>query len=306
MLRLAFSRLSLVKGNNAVSMTTRSMTAGVTIPTNLHLEDLEVVLEPEAATTPSIREEEFVFPPLKVTEALEVVKFKEPGIKTGEMVPLDPTLFGVALRKDIVHEVIRYQRAKVRQPKKTKRVGEISGSKKKPRPQKGQGLSQVGNKRNSAWRGGMKAHGPVIRDYSFSLNRKFRAMGMMICLSAKLREGNLHVFDSITADSPKTKDLLKLLEAHNLSTDKTIYIDNDFNMNFALASRNLGHVHPMQQEQANVYDLVRNEKLVISAQALQDLQERLLAQYTYNGKRRFYSFQKQLLDAATSRMGTDP
>ena len=61
----------------------------------------------------------------------------------------------------------------------------------------------------------------------------------------------------------------------------------------------------MLQEQANVYDMVRNEKLVISAPALLDLQERLLAQYMYSGKRRFYSFQKQLLDEATSRMETD-
>ena len=294
----------MATANPAITSSTRFMAAGVTIPANLQLDDMSALLEPEEATTPVIREEEFKFPPLKVAEALEVMKFQEPGVNTGEKVCLHPTLFGVALRKDIVHEVIRYQRAKMRQPKKTKRVGEISGSKKKPRPQKGQGLSQVGNKRNSAWRGGMKAHGPVIRDYSFSLNRKVRAMGMMICLSAKLREGNLHVFDSITTSSPKTKDLVKLLEGHELGTVKAIFIDNGFNMDFALASRNLEHVHPMLQEQANVYDIVRNEKMVISASALQDLQERLMAQYTYAGKRRFYSFQKQLLEEATSRYET--
>ncbi len=301
MLRLAFSRLSVATANPAITSSARFMAESVIVPANLHLDDMSALLEPEAATTPVIREEEFKFPPLKITEALEVMKFQEPGVNTGEKVCLHPTLFGVALRKDIVHEVIRYQRAKVRQPKRTKRVGEISGSKKKPRPQKGQGLSQVGNKRNSAWRGGMKAHGPVIRDYSFSLNRKVRAMGMMICLSAKLREGNLHVFDSITTSSPKTKDLVKLLEDHELGTIKAVFIDNGFNKDFALASRNLEHVHPMLQEQANVYDIVRNEKMVISASALQDLQVRLMAQYTYAGKRRFYSFQKQLLEEATTR-----
>jgi large subunit ribosomal protein L4 len=100
----------------------------------------------------------------------QVAKFAAPGEFT-EPAPLDPTIFGVALRKDIVHEVVRYQRAKVRQPRKTKRIGEIRGSGKKPRPQKGQGVGQIGNRRNSAWKGGQKAHGPVLRDFSIGLNR---------------------------------------------------------------------------------------------------------------------------------------
>lgn len=274
------------------------MSVGVTIPSNLHLEDMSAVLEAEEAMTPTISVDEFKFPPLKVTESIDIGKFQEPGVNTGEKLSLDPKLFGVALRKDIVHEVIRYQRAKVRQPKRTKRVGEISGSKKKPRPQKGQGLSQAGNKRNSAWRGGMKAHGPVIRDYSFSLNRKVRAMGMMIVLAAKMREGNLHVFDSIQTSSPKTKDLVKLLNEHNLHDTKAVYLDNDFNMDFALASRNVEYIHPMLAIQANVYDIVRNEKLIVSANALAELQQRLMEQYTYSGKRRFYSYQKALLEEA--------
>jgi large subunit ribosomal protein L4 len=113
---------------------------------------------------------------------------------------IEDKVFGVAIRKDIVHEVIRYQRHMARQPKKTKRKSEISGSNKKPRPQKGGGVSQAGHKRNSVWRGGQKAHGPVLRDYSIGMNRKVRAMGMMIALAAKLHEGNLIVFDKIACE----------------------------------------------------------------------------------------------------------
>lgn len=68
--------------------------------------------------------------------------FENPGLVV-DSVPIDSKIFGVALRKDIVLDVVRYQRHKMRQPKKTKRINEISGSKKKPRPQKGGGASQV-------------------------------------------------------------------------------------------------------------------------------------------------------------------
>lgn len=294
-----FGRLGVSKATPAALSQVARCSGGVTIPKNLELDDLSVVLQEEEKAV--LREEEFLHPPLHVQTSVKVAKFQEPGAFTDVELAIDPKLFGVAIRKDIVHEVIRYQRAKARQPKRTKRVGEISGSKKKPLPQKGQGRSQVGNKRNSAWRGGMKAHGPVIRDYSFSVNRKVRAMGMMVVLAAKLREGNLLVVDSIDAGSNRTKDLVKLLEEHELKDASAIYVDNDFNMEFALASRNLPYVFPMLQTQANVYDLVRKDKLVISVSAMDDLQKRVMAQYSYTGKRGFYDIQRTLLDESQER-----
>ena len=144
----------------------------------------------------------------------------------------------------------------------------------------------------------MKVHGPVLRDYSFSLNRKVRAMGMMIVLAAKWREGNLLVVDSIQATSTKTKDLVNLLSEHGLKGVNAIYIDEAFNMEFAYAARNLSYVNAMLQTQANVYDLVRKDKLVISAPALNQLQARVMAQYNHSGKRGLYQIQRALLDEA--------
>lgn len=165
------------------------------IPSNLKLADLSVLKEIKKITVP---QDDYNFATIDIPKSIKVAIFNNPGSYSENTEPIDPRIFGVALRKDIVHEVVRYQRHKARQPKRTKRVGEIAGSTKKPYPQKGQGISQVGNRRNSSWRGGMKAHGPVIRDYAISLNRKYRAMGMMIVLAAKFREGNLLVFDNIS------------------------------------------------------------------------------------------------------------
>ena len=172
------------------------------IPSNLHLVNEKVLdAENEKFFFPA---DMFIFPPLHAPKSTAVTVFSNPGHFTEESAALEETIFGVAIRKDIVHEVIRYQRHKARQPKKTKRMSEISGSNKKPRPQKGTGSAQAGHKRNSVWRGGQKAHGPVLRDYSISLNRKFRAMGMMIALTAKFREGNLVVFDKLSTEVRST------------------------------------------------------------------------------------------------------
>ena len=168
------------------------------IPSNLHMINVNVLDEVEEKIY--FNPEMFMFPPLHIPTSTPVTLFHNPGHFAENEAPLQKMIFGVAIRKDIVHEVIRYQRAKKRQPKKTKRMSEIRGSNKKPRPQKGTGSAQVGHKRNSVWRGGQKAHGPVLRDYSFSLNRKFRAMGLMIALTAKFREGNMIVFDKISTE----------------------------------------------------------------------------------------------------------
>ncbi len=165
-----------------------------TLPSNLILAETKIF---EPAPIPKMKEEQYYFPLLNVAPTIEVRKF---DLSVGELVepaPLFKKIFEVAIRKDIVNDVIRYIRHKRRLPHKTKRMSEIRGSNKKPLPQKGGGNSQVGHRRNSSWRGGQKAHGPVLRDYSIDINRKVRALGTMMALAAKHREGNLIIFDTL-------------------------------------------------------------------------------------------------------------
>jgi len=282
-----------------------SPAAGVVVPSNLSLADAAAVLAPPpSSVTSAAAQIEYLFPPLNAPTRIKVGVFEKPGTYVaadGGELPLQRLIFGAAIRRDIVHEVIRYQRHKARQPKKTKRIGEIAGSTKKPRPQKGTGTGQVGNRRNSAWKGGQKAHGPVLRDYSIGMNRKLRALGMMVALSAKLREGNLYVFDELTCSSAKTKDLRTLLLQHGIldkaGSVSSLFVDTDFNESFLLASRNLALSTPMPQTKANVYDIVKRDKIVLSAKAFQALQDRILNQYLYQGKRKHFLVQKAILHA---------
>lgn len=171
-----------------------STPAGVTLPPNLTLPDLSV-LEPPKPCLITPLEGKF---PTKFTETtIPIIKFENPEEKNVGTAYLDPRVFGVAIRQDIIHQIVRYQRAKIRQPQRTKRIGDIRGSTRKLYQQKGTGRARVGQSRSAIRRGGMKSHGPVLRDFSFDLNRKTKALGMMVALAAKFREGNLHIVDKI-------------------------------------------------------------------------------------------------------------
>ena len=164
-------------------------------------------------------------------------------------------------------------------------MSEIRGSNKKPRPQKGTGASQVGHRRNSAWRGGQKAHGPVIRDYSIDVNKKVRALAMMMSVAAKFREGNLYVFDTLSPPTHRTKELSSLLEGHGLDSSLVLFVDYPIDDALELSMGNMPKATAMKLEHLNTYEVVKRHKLVFSQRAFEALQEQLLRQYTNKGKR---------------------
>lgn len=271
------------------------------LPSNLQLADHAILEELPEPTFPALN---YSFATLDVPSSITVKQFLSPDATQLESVNLERKIFEVAIRKDIVHNVIRYIRHKKRQPKKTKRLNEISGSKKKPRPQKGTGTAQVGNKRNSVWRKGQKAFGPVLRDYSIELNRKVRALGMMMTLSAKFREGNLVIFDTLNCPSPRTKDLNNLLQQHGLAESTMLFVEQDecLDENFLLASRNLRDVLVRQRRHIDVYEILKKDKLVLTRAVFEDIQQRLLYQYTYGGKRRNLKYAQAILDESKEIM----
>ncbi|CAM9470348.1 unnamed protein product, partial [Discosporangium mesarthrocarpum] len=140
-----------------------------------------------------------------------VVSWEEGG--QGGMRALDLEVFGVPIRRDVVHEVIRWQLAKRRAGNaKTKRLSEIRGSGRKVRPQKGTGMARAGHSRPPHWRGGYKPHGPRVRDWSHKLNKKVRKMGLRVALSARLKEGKLTVVDRLTCPTYSTSSVLRALK----------------------------------------------------------------------------------------------
>lgn len=195
--------------------------------------------------------------------------------KKAGSVELADDVFGLEVRGDILHRVVTWQLAKRRAgTHKTKGISEISGTTRKPWRQKGTGRARQGSMRATQFRGGATVFGPVVRDHGFKLPKKVRRLALKTALSAKAKDGKLVVLDSTAVDSPKTKDLVKRLEA--LGWNSVLVVDGaEVNDNFRRAASNIPNVDVLPSQGANVYDILRRETLVLTKEAVQALEERL-------------------------------
>ncbi|SDD63377.1 50S ribosomal protein L4 [Rhodospira trueperi] len=190
-------------------------------------------------------------------------------------IDLDEAVFGLAVRADILHRVVRWQLAK-RQAgtHKTKGISEIRGTTAKPFKQKGTGRARQGSRRATQWRGGATVFGPVVRSHAHDLPKKVRALGLKTALSAKLADNKLVVLDAAASETGKTKDLAARLAA--LGWNNALVIDGpELNEGFARAARNIVGVDVLPQQGANVHDILRRDTLVLTKDAVTHLQERL-------------------------------
>ena len=190
-------------------------------------------------------------------------------------IELDDAIFGVPVRKDLLARMVNYQLAKRRQgTHKTKTVGEIAGSGAKPFRQKGTGRARQGNKRGAQMRGGQTTFGPLPRSHAHDLTKKVRKLALRSALSAKQADGKLVVLDAATAAEPRTKVVAGQLKG--LGWGSVLILDgSQFDNNFVMAVRNIPGVDVLSQEGANVFDILRRDTLVVTRQAVEQLQERL-------------------------------
>lgn len=190
-------------------------------------------------------------------------------------IDLADAVFGVEPRADILHRVVRWQRAKKQAgTHKTKSRGETSYSTRKIYKQKGTGNARHGDRGANIFRKGGTAHGPQVRSHAHDLPKKVRALGLKMALSAKARAGELIVLDKAALAEPKTKALADAAE--RLGWSKTLIIDGaELDDNFARAARNLEAVRVMPSIGANVYDILNHKTLVLTRAAVEALEARL-------------------------------
>jgi large subunit ribosomal protein L4 len=194
--------------------------------------------------------------------------------KAAGEIELADAIFGLEPRKDILFRVVEWQRAKARAgTHKTKDRSEVSGTGKKPFKQKGSGNARQGTLRAPQHEGGGRAHGPVVRSHATSLNKKIRALGLKMALSAKQKEGTLKIMDLSIKDA-KTKNVVASFK--KLGFIKPLIIDGaEINEGFAKAARNIIGVDILPSQGANVYDILRHKELVLTKAAVEALSARL-------------------------------
>ena len=202
----------------------------------------------------------------------KLIKF--PDGETGNTVDLNKSVFGLPVRKDVLHACVRWQLAKRRAGTHSVRtVSEIRGTTAKPYRQKGTGNARQGSHRSLQFRGG-GTYGPKPRSHAFKLPKKTRKLALKTALSSKLADEKLFVVADLEKIGNKTKELHNVIK--KLGWNSVLIIGgNEVNDNVANASSNLKYVNVLPQIGANVYDILRHENVVLTQEAVNLLEERL-------------------------------
>jgi large subunit ribosomal protein L4 len=190
-------------------------------------------------------------------------------------IELNDAVFGVEPRADILHRVVTWQLEKRRGTARAARErSDVARTGKKFGRQKGGGTARHGDRRAPIFVGGGKAHGPRVRDFNPSLNKKVRALGLKMALSSKAAAGQLIVVDSLDVQEAKTKAVREQLGKLGLGKTALVIDGDALNVGFAQASSNLRQIDLLPAIGANVYDILKHETLVLTRAAVEKLEAR--------------------------------
>jgi large subunit ribosomal protein L4 len=196
------------------------------------------------------------------------------GNKKAGSIDLDDAIFGLEPRADILHRCVVYQLAKRQQgTHKSKPRNEVKATGKKWGRQKGGGTARHGNRAAPQFRGGGTAHGPRPRSHAIDLPKKVRRLALKYALSSKLATGSLIVIDEAKLGDAKTKSVIEAFAKLNIVN--ALIVDALVDENFGLAARNVPGVDILPVIGANVYDILRKDKLVLTRAAVEGLEARL-------------------------------
>ena len=182
-------------------------------------------------------------------------------------------VFNVPIKPALVHQVMVGQLANKRQgTAKTKTRSEVSGGGAKPRPQKHTGSSRQGSTRSPIWVGGGRAFGPTPRRYRKRTPKKMRRLALLSVLSDKARQSNVLLLDSLELKEGKTKEIVSILSALNVSGSALIVTDGT-NKKLVQSAGNVGGVRTLPVQVLNTLDLLNRKQLIITVDAVKRIEE---------------------------------
>ncbi len=204
---------------------------------------------------------------------LDIIKLDD--AKKAGSIDLDEAIFGLEPRADILHRMVRWQRARAQAgTHKVKTRSEVSYSTKKIYRQKGTGGARHGARSAPIFRKGGVYKGPTPRSHAHDLTKKFRKLGLRHALSAKMGAGELVILDAADLKDAKTGALAKAVKA--MGWKRALVIDGaEVNENFARAARNIEGLDILPSQGANVYDILKRDTLVLTKAGVQALEARL-------------------------------
>jgi len=195
------------------------------------------------------------------------------GKSSGKSADLPDEIFGIEPNNHVLYLAVKQFLANQRQgTHKAKERGEIKGSTRKIKKQKGTGTARAGSIKNPLFRSGGRVFGPRPRSYSFDLNKKVKRLARKSALSLKVKSGGLKVVEDFTFDAPKTKEFNSVIS--NLGLEgRSLMVVSEYDKNLHLSSRNLAKSGVIVAKDLNTYQIMRAKNLIISESAIGKIAE---------------------------------
>ena len=191
------------------------------------------------------------------------------GEKSGRSIDLPEDVFGIDPNDHVVYLAVKQYLAHQRQgTHKAKERGEIAGSTKKIKRQKGTGTARAGSLKNPLFRGGGRVFGPRPRNYSIKLNKKVRALARNSVLSQKVNDGSIIVIEDFTFESAKTKEYVNILKNLNLDGKKSVVVTSEMDKTLYLSSRNVPKSSVTYASDLNTYRILNAGTLILQEGAI--------------------------------------
>lgn len=205
---------------------------------------------------------------------MELTVFNIRGEKTAKIVNLDDGIFNIEPNDHAIWLDTRQILANRRQgTHDTTERGEIQGSTKKIKRQKGTGTARAGSIKSPIFRGGGRTFGPRPRDYSFKLNKKVKRLARISALTYKAKDNEIVVLEDFSFEAPKTKDFAGILTAFELQGKNALLVVKDSDSNLVLSSRNIQKARVSRARDLNTYDILRARKLLLTESSVKEIQD---------------------------------
>ena len=209
---------------------------------------------------------------------MELKVLNKQGKATAKKVKLNAEVFGIEPNNHAIYLDVKQYLANQRQgTHQSRERGEVIGSTRKIKKQKGTGTARAGSIKNPLFRGGGRVFGPRPRNYGFKLNKKVKSLARKSALTYKAKEEGIMVMEELSFKSPKTKDFVSILKNLKVDNDRTLFVASEKDQNTLLSSRNIKNTKVITADKLNTYDILNSAKLIISEKAVEQIENQFKA-----------------------------
>jgi large subunit ribosomal protein L4 len=205
---------------------------------------------------------------------MEVKVLNKEGKATTKKVKLTAGIFAIDPNDHAIYLDVKQYLANQRQgTHQARERGEIIGSTRKIKKQKGTGTARAGSNKNPLFRGGGRVFGPRPKNYGFKLNKKLKVLARKSALSYKAKEESILILEDLSFKSPKTKEFATVLKNLKVDNAKSLFVTSEKDKNTFLSSRNLPNAKVITADMLNTYDILDSNMLIISEKAFPQIEK---------------------------------